>query len=110
MRTLLILFAVLVLWTAPGFGWDNPNRAAAPPVRITAENSTDIMLENRRVHSIQGDTFTYDTGAGMITVQADSTAARRFVRDVQAGRKSARVGVILFPDRESPFNTKFKAR
>lgn len=106
-----ILAAASVIAMTPAcFAWDNPNRAAAPQSSVAADKASQIRLENRRVQNINGDTFTYNTGRKVITIKADSPASRQFLRDVQSGRTSAGASVRLTPDRNSPFNTEYKAR
>lgn len=110
MKNMLLIFFILFFAAAGAGAWDNPHKAAAPEITIAADKPSQITLENRRVQTITGDTFTYDTGARLITIEAESLTARHFLRDVQNGRRSARAGVTLTPVRQSPFNTAYTAR
>jgi len=102
----LVFFLIPVL----GYSWDNPNKSAAPQISVTADKQSTIKLENRRVQSINGDSFTYNTGKKVITIKADSLQSRQFIKDVKDGRKSAVATVTLTPQRQSPFNAQYKAR
>ena len=105
-----ILSIILILLPAIAFTWDNPNKSAAPQITVAADKPSTLKLENRRVKSIDGNTFTYDTGRKVLTIKADSSKSRIFLQEVQNGRTSAHVGVNLIPQRQSPFNTEYKAR
>jgi hypothetical protein len=109
-----ILSVILILLPICAFAWDNPNKAPAPQISLIRGHVTStcplIKLENRRVQNINGDTFTYNTGSKILTIKADSTNSRLFLKEVQAGRTSAHAKVNLIPQRQSPFNTEFKAR
>ena len=100
----------MLAFASVAIAWDNPNKSAAPQRSVAADKPAQIKLENRRVQNINGDTFTYNTGNKVITVKADSLVSRQFIRDVQSGRKSASANVMLTPQRQSPFNTEYKAR
>jgi hypothetical protein len=110
MKKLLPAVIILLLIPATLFAWDNPNKAAAPQRQVAADKAFQITLETRSVQHVNGDTFTYDTGRGIITIKSDSFRARQFVKEVQSGRKSATARVTLTPQRKSPFNTEYKAR
>lgn len=79
-------------------------------ISAAADRPVKLTLENHRVHTINGDALTYDTGRKIITIRADSAKSRRFLKEVKDGRKSARADVTLTPQRKSPFNTAYKAR
>jgi len=106
----ILLICMLLLITTPAIAWENPSKSAAPTQNVPAERSRQVTLENRRVVSIRGNTIVYNLGRKTITIQADCFAAREFIRDVQAGRRSAKATVTLVPERVSPFNTIYKAR
>jgi hypothetical protein len=100
----------LLAMTTVAFAWDNPNKSAAPRITVAADKPSTLKLENRRVKSIDGNTFTYDTGRKVLTITADSTKSRIFLDEVKSGRISAHASVNLIPQRQSPFNTEYKAR
>jgi hypothetical protein len=106
----IALALMLLFITATAVAGDNPGKSAAPFRDVPADRPSRVTLENRRVQNISGDTITYSTGRKTITIKADSPAARQFVRDVRAGRRSATADVTLVPDRKSPFNAEYKAR
>jgi hypothetical protein len=102
-----IIIAFTVLATGPV--WADSCYKAASFTSVPHDRPSTITLDARRVKAIQGDWITYDLGREIITIQADSFIARRFLRDVDRGRCSASASVTLDPVRESPFNTSFKA-
>jgi len=110
LRMALLAMTFSLLFSGNAFAWDNPNKAAAPFITVKADKPSKIMLENRRVQSVDGDTFTYNTGRKILTIKADSLTVRQFIRDVENGRRSARATVTLTPQHRSIFNTEFKAR
>jgi hypothetical protein len=111
MKSIFLICAVILSFSGmPAAAWDNPHREAAPFIKIPADRPAKIRLENRRVQNINGDTFSYKTNGRTVTIKADSAAARRFVQDVRAGRRSAAAAVVLTPVRQSPFNSEYKAR
>jgi hypothetical protein len=106
-----ILATLLIsMFAVPALAWDNPNQSVAPFRNVSPDKQSRMTLENRRVQSVNGNTMTYNTGRETITLKADSAASRRFVEDVQSGRRTAREGVTLIPVRQSPFNTEYKIR
>lgn len=108
MKRIFAAFIILAI-TAPAMAWDNPNKSAASFISVPKERNSIVTLEARRVKSINGNMMIYDLGRETVTVKADSFAARRFIKDVQSGRVSARETVILEPARKSAFNTQFNA-
>jgi adenylylsulfate kinase-like enzyme len=76
---------------------------------VPHDRESPVTLEAQRVRSIDGDTIRYDLGREVVTIEADSGAASRFIREVAQGRCSARADVSLVPVRKSPFNDRFKA-
>lgn len=82
---------------------------AVPFISIPHDKPGTITLEARRVKAVDKNVIQYDLGREIITIEAESFAARRFLRDVASGRCAAREKVTLEPLRNSPFNTKFKA-
>lgn len=104
----LVVIIVVMLFNSPCFAWENPAPRDVPFAGVPKDSTSTIALEARRVKSISGNTMTYDTGKGDITIRADSFASQRFLKDVERGRTSARQNVTLEPLRKSPFNTQFK--
>ncbi len=108
MRRLVII--LVMLSTGAAIAADLPcahNAVSFQSVPHDAESV--ITLEAQRVRKIDGEVCTYDLGKETITITADSFAASRFLKDVGAGRCSARETVRLMPDRKSPLNSRFKA-
>lgn len=92
------------------FAWDNPcNSKAVHFQSIPHDKESAITLEAKRVVSVNNDTFDYNLGKEIIIIRTESFASQRFVKDVKAGRCSARETVTLVPERKSPFNQKFRA-
>jgi len=106
-------FLILLLWI-PAFAGMTEGKLpccskAVHFQTVPHDKESAITLEAGRVQSINGKTFVYDLGKETITIIADSFAPERFIKDVNAGRCSAREKVTLVPDSKSPFNAKFKA-
>ena len=102
-----IIIAFTILATGPA--WAESCYRAASFKSVPHDRQSTVTLEASRVKAIDGDRITYDLGRETITIQAESFAAQRFLRDVDRGRCSARESVTLEPVRKSPFNTSFKA-
>lgn len=114
-RFILAVAAVIIFGATPiphsGAGaWDNPDSRAVPfKTVVPKETASVVTLDASRVKSINGNTITYNMGKGPdITIRADSFAAKRFIKDVERGRTSARETVRIEPIRKSPFNTQYK--
>jgi len=108
MKTFVAAFIFLIT-TAASAGEYPCYRGAVPFLSVPTDRPSIVTLEARRVVSITGNVLTYDIGTKTITIEADSAAARRFLRDVNRGRCSASEPTTLKPDRISPFNARYKA-
>lgn len=104
----LISIIIVLLCASPAWG-NECYEGAVPFISVPHDRPSTIVLEARRVKSLDGNILYYDLGKETISIQADSFDARCFLRDVAAGRCSAREKVRLEPARKSPFNTRFKA-
>jgi len=69
----------------------------------------EMTLDARRVVSFTRRTIIYDLGKKTITIAADSLVAQYFLRDLAAGRCTARANVTLEPESNNPLNTRYKA-
>jgi len=108
MRYVISILIILLAYTGPAWGSACYSKAVSfKPV--PHDRPFTITLEARRVISVDRNVIAYDLGKETITIEADSFAAQRFLRDVARDRCSARETVTLQPDRKSPFNTRFKA-
>lgn len=101
----LIAFTIL----ASSLAWAESCYRAGSFTSVPHDRQSTVTLEASRVRAIDGDRMTYDLGRETITIQAESFAAQRFLKDVDRGRCSAQVSVTLEPVRKSSFNTSFKA-
>jgi len=108
-RAHLIIILVAFTILAAGPTWAESCYRAGSFTSVPHDRPSMVILEAVRVKAIDGDRITYDLGRETITIQAESFAAQRFLRDVNRGCCSARESVTLEPVRKSPFNTSFKA-
>ncbi len=110
MKRLLCILAV-VLAASSARAWENPgHRRAQRFLPDPAGRRAEMVLRADRVEAVEaGGEIRYDLGGRSIRIQPDGHAARRFARQVRAGRASSRARVSLAPDRRSPFNRRFKA-
>ncbi|MDI6615913.1 MAG: hypothetical protein QME27_04305 [Syntrophaceae bacterium] len=104
---IIIIIAFTIL--ASSLAWAESCYRAGAFTSVSHDRQSTVTLEASRVKAINGDRITYDLGPETITIQAESFAAQRFLRDVDRGRCSAQASVTLEPVRKSPFNTSFKA-
>lgn len=101
---------ITILLIVAGQVWANTCYSTAVSFKaVPHDQASTITLESSRVKEIKGNTMTYDLGKEVIFIQVDSSASRKFLKEVAAGRCSARQTVTIKPERKSPFNTRFKA-
>jgi len=108
MKTFVAAFIILIA-AAASAGANPCYRSAVRFESVPADKPAVVTLEARRVISVRGDVMTYNLGRKTITIEADSAASERFLRDIKRGRCSASLRTVLEPDRKSPFNTRYKA-
>ncbi len=104
-----LLSTVLILLALASPAWGNPCYSKAVSFKnVPHDKPFTLTLEARRVKAVDKNVIAYDLGKETITIEAESFAARKFLKDVARGRCSAKETVRLEPLRKSPFNTRFK--
>jgi hypothetical protein len=106
----LLLLVVTIMIASICHAGTNPCYTGnVPPMAIPKQGRSLIMLEARRVQSVQGNIMVYDLGKETILIKADGAVTRLFLNLVQKGECRARQMVTLEPDESSPFTPRFKA-
>ncbi|MDD5232743.1 MAG: hypothetical protein PHG91_05040 [Syntrophales bacterium] len=107
-RCVISIPIILIAYAVPA--WGNPCYSRAVSFKsVPHDKPFTLTLEAGRVKSVNENAILYDLGKEIITIEAESFTAQRFLENVARGRCSARETVRLKPARKSPFNTRFTA-
>jgi hypothetical protein len=108
---LICCFAVafLLLAASSCLSWDNA--CYAGPVMampFPREIRSTVILDPRRVVSVEGDFIVYDIGRGTVLIRANEIAGRSFLANLKKGRCNARETVVIEPDGKALESGRFK--
>jgi hypothetical protein len=95
----IILVVILLFIGSQSLAWDNPcyDKNMAPKT-FPRETRSTIVLEARRVVSVQGNVIMiYDLGKETILIKIEGSVYQSFLKDLQGGRCTARETVGLEP-------------
>ncbi|HOS09959.1 MAG TPA: hypothetical protein PLM47_09155 [Smithellaceae bacterium] len=108
--TIAILFLLLFAsFSSAAYAAGNSCYRKAQSYQSLPGGTQEMTLDARRVVSFTRRTIIYDLGKKTITIAADSLVAQYFLRDLAAGRCTARANVTLEPESNNPLNTRYKA-
>ena len=105
-----LVAAIFVFLAFPCGAWESPcYKGPMPPVPFPRESRSSVMLEARRVVSVEGKIITYDIGGELIIIKAGSFAPLSFLKDVGKGRCTAREPVTIEPEKKGEATGRFIA-
>jgi hypothetical protein len=105
----MLLIGVMIFAGSFCYAWDNPcYNSTMESKSVPKATRSNVTLESKRVRAIQDDIILYDLGKEMITIRADSLAAKAFIKEVRKGRCHAREPVTLEPETRSPPPAQYK--